>query len=131
MGHGSIFDKLKPKENLVRSWFIENYAHEFKFNENKKAFEFTPKDIKVYLKSRYESNTIKCSHELDVICKKYRILNAKIKVGLPWLSTFLGITHGTDIQKSNSIENFLNTLLKLGKKRKSLFLNHTSNQLAN
>ncbi|KAF0542495.1 hsp70 family protein [Gigaspora margarita] len=111
MGYGSIFDKLKPKENLVRSWFIENYAHGFKFNENNfvekvnnKAFEFTPKDIKVYLKSRYESNTIKCSHELDVICKKNRILDAKIRVGLPWLSTFLGITHDTEIQKSNSIE---------------------------
>ncbi|CAG8788637.1 23062_t:CDS:2 [Gigaspora margarita] len=113
MGYGKSFKFWKAQENLVRDWFIENYAYGFKFNENKfvekvnnKAFEFTSKDTKVYLKRLHESNTIKCSHELDDICKKNRILDAKIKFGLPWLSTILGIKHDTDIQNSNNNKIF-------------------------
>ncbi|RIB18296.1 hypothetical protein C2G38_2184953 [Gigaspora rosea] len=110
MGYGKVFKISKAQENLVRNLFIDIYEYGFKFNENKfvekvnnKAFEFTPEDIKVCLKRLDESNTIVCRHELDVIRNKNRILDEKIKVGLPWLSTFLG---DTDRQKSKSIEIF-------------------------
>ncbi|KAF0530831.1 hsp70 family protein [Gigaspora margarita] len=115
MGYGGYldFDFLKTKENRVRDWFIKNYECGFKFNENKfiekvhrKAFEFTSDDIKVELKRFDEGDTISCRHELDVLRNKNRILDGKIKVGLPWLSIFLGITHDTDKQKSKSIEVF-------------------------
>ncbi|CAG8842624.1 25257_t:CDS:2, partial [Gigaspora margarita] len=79
---------LKTKENLVRDWFIENYEHGFRFNENKsikkvnnKAFEFISKDIKV------------CLERID-------------ELGLPCLSIFFGMERYTNRQKSKGIEIF-------------------------
>ncbi|CAG8482244.1 7244_t:CDS:2 [Dentiscutata heterogama] len=128
MPYGEYLKIWKTKEDKVRDWFIDNYDCGFKFNENKfiekvyrKAFEFTPNDIIVKLERHDESDTVICSHELDVLCSKNRILDGEIKVGLPWLSIFLGIKRGTDKQKFKNIELFSEYSVETWKEAKITF----------
>ncbi|CAG8795080.1 5760_t:CDS:2, partial [Cetraspora pellucida] len=110
MGYGGIWGSLRAKETQVRDWFIQTHKNVFKFDENKSVVTASNEaiksitNIKVHLKHHHESQKRACEHELDVLCNKNRILDGKIKVGLPWLSIFLGISRDTVKQKYKNLK---------------------------
>ncbi|CAG8443096.1 13513_t:CDS:2 [Dentiscutata erythropus] len=113
-----LFFKSSPsspsKEDQILTNLLEKCDRGFKFDENKSIISAPYKAIKIKTDKNElielrlinnETSFVKeCKHELDIFCNKNLILGGKIKVGLPWLSIFFGISHDKVKQKLKKFE---------------------------
>ncbi|CAG8441891.1 15377_t:CDS:2 [Gigaspora rosea] len=69
-----------------------------------------------------ESNFVKeCKHELDIFCNKNLILCGKIKIGLPSLSIFFGISRDSVKQKVKKFEKSIKYSQEIWEKAEAIF----------
>ncbi|CAG8811098.1 35318_t:CDS:2 [Gigaspora margarita] len=127
----SFFKSSPSNEDQTLAHLLNKCDRGFKFDENKSIISAPYKAFKIktdkneLIELRLINNEIsfmkECKHELDIFCNKNLILGGKIKIGLPWLSIFFGISHDNVKQKLKKFKKSIKYSQEIWEKAEIIF----------